>query len=202
MFVIARTLLFLSWAIQVSIVAIIVLMILRLIGDAADLNPFSWAARTLRRLTDGFVVPVRGTLRQVGVDPKFAPLVVMLVSILLGYFIWRLVQTVGITVDGAISSVRTGAVFAGLGYILYGLLSIYSLLIFVRIIFSWGMVSYHNRIMRFLVDVTEPMLAPLRRMIPPVAMMDISPLVAFLILWLFQAAIAGIFLTGVNPTMF
>jgi len=202
MFVIARTLLFLSWAIQVSIVAIIVLMILRLIGDAADLNPFSWAARTLRRLTDGFVVPVRGTLRQVGVDPKFAPLVVMLVSILLGYFIWRLVQTVGITVDGAISSVRTGAVFAALGYILYGLLSIYSLLIFVRIIFSWGMVSYHNRIMRFLVDVTEPMLAPLRRMIPPVAMMDISPLVAFLILWLFQAAIAGIFLTGVNPTMF
>lgn len=202
MFVIPRTLLFLSWAIQVSIVAIIVLMILRLIGDAADLNPFSWAARTLRRLTDGFVVPVRGTLRQVGVDPKFAPLVVMLVSILLGYFIWRLVQTVGMTLDGAISSVRTGAVFAALGYILYGLLSIYSLLIFVRIIFSWGMVSYHNRIMRFLVDVTEPMLAPLRRMIPPVAMMDISPIVAFLILWLFQAAIAGIFLTGVNPTVF
>ena len=202
MFVIPRTLLFLSWAIQVSIVAIIVLMILRLIGDAADLNPFSWAARTLRRLTDGFVVPVRGTLRQVGVDPKFAPLVVMLVSILLGYFIWRLVQTVGMTLDGAISSVRTGAVFAALGYILYGLLSIYSLLIFVRIIFSWGMVSYHNRIMRFLVDVTEPMLAPLRRMIPPVAMMDISPIVAFLILWLFQAAIAGIYLTGLNPTMF
>lgn len=202
MFVIPRTLLFLSWAIQVSIVAIIVLMILRLIGDAADLNPFSWAARTLRRLTDGFVVPVRGTLRQAGVDPKFAPLVVMLVSILLGYFIWRLVQTVGMTLDGAISSVRTGAVFAALGYILYGLLSIYSLLIFVRIIFSWGMVSYHNRIMRFLVDVTEPMLAPLRRMIPPVAMMDISPIVAFLILWLFQAAIAGIFLTGLNPTMF
>lgn len=202
MFVIPRTLLFLSWAIQVSIVAIIVLMILRLIGDAADLNPFSWAARTLRRLTDGFVVPVRGTLRQAGVDPKFAPLVVMLVSILLGYFIWRLVQTVGMTLDGAISSVRTGAVFAALGYILYGLLSIYSLLIFVRIIFSWGMVSYQNRIMRFLVDVTEPMLAPLRRMIPPVAMMDISPIVAFLILWLFQAAIAGIFLTGLNPTMF
>lgn len=202
MFVIPRTLLFLSWAIQISVVAIIVLMILRLIGDAADLNPFSWAARTLRRLTDGFVVPVRGTLRQVGVDPKFAPLVVMLVSILLGYFIWRLVQTVGMTLDGAISSVRTGAVFAALGYILYGLLSIYSLLIFVRIIFSWGMVSYHNRIMRFLVDVTEPLLAPLRRMIPPVAMMDISPIVAFLILWLFQAAIAGIFLTGVNPTVF
>jgi len=202
MFVIARTLLFLSWAIQVSIVAIIVLMICRLIGDAADLNPFGWASRTLRRLTDGFVIPVRGTLREVGVDPKFAPLVVILVSILLGYFIWRLVQTVGMTLDGAISSARSGAFFSVLGYILYGLLSIYSLLIFVRIIFSWGMVSYQNRIMRFLVDTTEPLLGPLRRIIPPVGRMDISPIVAFLILWLFQAAIAGTFLAGVNPTAF
>lgn len=202
MFVIARTVLFFSWVIQVSIAVIILLMILRLIGDAADLNPFGWASRTLRRLSDGFVMPVRGTLREVGVAPKFAPLVVILISILLGYFIYRLVETVGMTLDGAISSARSGAFFGVLGYVLYGLLSIYSLLIFVRIIFSWGMVSYRNRVMRFLVDVTEPLLAPLRRIIPPLGRMDISPIVAFLILWLFQAAIAGIFLTGVNPTAF
>src|SRR5262245_48247150 len=104
MFVIARTVLFFSWAVQVSIAAIILLMILRLIGDAADLNPFGWASRTLRRLTDGFVIPVRGTLREVGIDPKFAPLVVILISILLGYFLYRLVATVGMTLDGAISS--------------------------------------------------------------------------------------------------
>lgn len=202
MFFIARTVQFVGMAIQVTIAVIILFMILRLIADAADLNPFGWTSRTLRRLTDGFVIPVRGTLREVGVDPKFAPLVVILVSILLGYFVYRLVETVGMTLDGAISSARTGAFFGVLGYILYGLLSIYSLLIFVRIIFSWGMVSYQNRIMRFLVDVTEPLLAPLRRIIPPLGRMDISPIVAFLILWLFQAAIAGIFLTGVNPTAF
>jgi YggT family protein len=202
MFVMARTVLFFSWAVQVSIATIILLMILRLIGDAADLNPFSWTSRTLRRLTDGFVIPVRGTLRQVGIDPKFAPLVVILVSILLGYFVLRFVGTIAFTIDGALSSARSGAFFGVLGYILYGLLSVYSLLIFVRIIFSWGMVSYRNRIMRFLVDVTEPLLAPLRRMIPPLGGMDISPIVAFLILWLFQAAIAGTLLPGVNPTVF
>jgi YggT family protein len=171
-------------------------MILRLIGDAADLNPFGWASRTLRRLSDGFVVPVRGTLRDVGIDPKFSPLVVILVSILLGYFLLRFVGTVATTLDGAISSARTGNVFAVLGYILYGLLSIYILLIFLRIVFAWGMVSYTNRVMRFLVDVTEPLLGPLRRMIPPLGPMDISPIVAFLILWLFQAAIAGTLLQG------
>ena len=85
---------------------------------------------------------------------------------------------------------------AVLGFILYGLLSIYILLIIIRIVFSWGMVSYTNRIMRFLVDATEPLLGPLRRMIPPLGWIDISPIVAFLILWLFQAAIAGTLLRG------
>jgi YggT family protein len=201
--IIARTFLFFSWAVQLTIVAIIVLMVLRMIADAADLNPFGWASRTIRRLTDGFVIPVRGSLREVGIDPKFAPLVVILVSILLGYFVWRLVVTIGNTLDGIISSMRVGNVIGIIGFILYGLLSIYVLLLFVRIIFSWGMVSYRNRIMRFLVDVTEPFLGPLRRMIPPVGRFDISPLIAFLILFLFQAAIAGTLLRGVvNPATF
>ena len=202
MFVIARTMLFFTWAIQAIIVAIIVLMILRMIGDAADLNPFGWASRTLRRLSDGFVVPVRGALRNVGADPKFAPLVVILVSILLGYFIWQLVTTIASTLDGIISSARAGSMIAVVGFVLYGLISIYILLIFMRIIFSWGMVSYRNRVMRFLVDTTEPFLGPLRRVIPPLGRMDISPLIAFLILWLFQAAIAGTLLHGATPMSF
>ena len=191
MLVISRTVLFISWAIQAVIVAIIALMIIRMIADYKDLNPFSWTALTLRRLTDGFVVPVRGALRQVGVDPKFAPLVVILVSILLGFFLMQLVSTIAMTVEGIITSAASGAIVSVLGFILYCLISIYILLVFMRIIFSWGMVSYGNRLMRFLVDTTEPLLGPLRRMIPPLGRFDISPIVAFLILWLFQAAIAG-----------
>jgi YggT family protein len=58
------------------------------------------------------------------------------------------------------------------------------------------MVSYSNRLMRFLVDVTEPLLGPLRRIIPPLGWMDISPIVAFIILFLFQQAILGTLLRG------
>lgn len=202
MLVISRAFLFFSWAVQAAIVAIILLMILRLIGDAADLNPFAWTSRTLRRLTDVFVVPVRGSLRQVGVDPKFAPLVVILVSILLGYFLLQLLATLAMTLSGVISSAQSGSLILVLGFILYGLISIYILLIFMRIIFSWGMVSYTNRVMRFLVDTTEPLLAPLRHLIPPLGRFDISPIVAFLILWLFQAAIAGTLLRGAAPMAF
>jgi YggT family protein len=202
MLVISRTVLFISWVVEAIIVAIIVLMILRMIADAADLNPFAWTSRTLRRLTDGFVVPVRGALRGVGVDPKFAPLVVILLSILLGFFLLQLVTTIASTVAGVIASLQTGEIVSVLGYILYGLISIYILLIFMRIVFSWGMVSYGNRLMRFLVDTTEPLLGPLRRMIPPLGRLDISPIVAFLILWLFQAAIAGTLLRGSTPMTF
>jgi YggT family protein len=199
MLVISRTLLFVSWAIQAVIVAIILLMILRMIADARDLNPFGWTSITLRRLTDGFVAPVRGTLRQAGIEPKFAPFVVILVSILLGFFLMQLVSTIAMTVEGVISSAARGAIPSLLGFILYGLITFYSLLILMRIVFSWGMVSYGNRLMRFLVDATEPLLGPLRRMIPPLGRFDISPLVAFFILWLFQAAIMGTLLRGVTP---
>jgi len=202
MLVISRTFLFIRWAVEAIIVAVIVLMILRMIGDAADLNPFAWVSRTLRRLTDGFVVPVRGALRNVGVDPKFAPLVAILLSILLGFFMLQLVGTIASTLEGVISSVRTGEMISVLGFILYGLISIYILLIFMRIIFSWGMVSYGNRVMRFLVDTTEPLLGPLRRTIPPLGRLDISPIIAFLILWLFQTAIAGTLLRGATPIAF
>jgi YggT family protein len=196
MLIISRTVLFISWAIQAFIIAVIALMIVRLIVDAADLNPFGWTHRTVRRLSDGFVIPVRGALRGFGVDPKFAPLVVILIVILLGYFILQLIGTIASTVAGILFSVQTGSFVSVLGYILYGLISIYILLIFIRIVFSWGGISYTNRLMRFLVDTTEPLLGPLRRIIPPLGMMDISPIVAFFILWLFQAAIAGTLLRG------
>ena len=196
MLIISRTFWFLNWAISAIIVGVILLMVIRLIVDAMDLNPFGWISRTLRRLTDGFIVPVRGGLRGFGADPKFAPLVVILIAILLGYFLLQLVGTIGGTLIGVLQSLQSGAMIAVLGFILYGLLSIYILLIIIRIVFSWAMISYTNRIMRFLVDVTEPLLGPLRRVIPPLGWLDISPLVAFLILWLFQAAVAGTLLRG------
>ena len=197
MLITQRILWFVNNAISVVIIAVIVLMIIRLITDAMDLNPFAWTSRTVRRLSDGFVMPVRGGLRQVGVDPKFAPLVVILVVILIGYFIAWLAGTIAATILGVLSSVGRGAIIAAVGYIIYGLLSVYLVLIAARVIFSWGRVSYGNRVMRFLFNTTEPLLGPLRRMLPPLGWIDISPLVATLIIWLFLAAVEGTLLRGV-----
>jgi len=196
MIIISRTLLFVNWAVSAVIIAVILMMVFRMIANYADLNPFAWTSLTIRRLTDPFVLPVRRALMGFGVDPKYSPLVVILIVILLGYFVLQLASTIAGTLSGLLVSLQQGAMVSALGFILYGLISIYILLIFIRIIFSWGMISYSNRIMRFLVNTTEPLLGPLRRMIPPLGAMDISPIVAFLILWLFQQAIAGTLLRG------
>jgi YggT family protein len=199
--IISRSFLFLTWAVEVAIVALVVLMILRIIANAADLNPFSWASRTIRRLSDTFVMPARRALIGLGVDPKFAPLIVILIAILLGWFLLWLTEEVAATLIGLIVSFKAANPIMGLGYIIYGALSVYLVFIFMRIVFSWGMVSYKNRLMRFLVNTTEPLLGPLRRIIPPLGIMDISPIFAFIIIWLFQRAIMGTLLRGGLPPL-
>lgn len=190
----------LYWFINSAVIAItvaaVVLVLLRLIANQADLNPFGWTSLTIRRLTDSFIGPVRRALMGFGVDPKYAPLVTLLLAVLLGWFSLQLVSSIANTLAGILFSLGKHALVPIIGYVLYGLLSFYSLLIFIRIICSWVMVSYANRAMRFLVNATEPMLEPLRRIVPRVGAFDISPIVAFIIVWLLQAAIAGTLLRG------
>jgi YggT family protein len=185
-----------QWIVIATIIAVTALMVIRLIADAANLNPFSRLSLLIRQLSDPFVFRMRRGLMGFGIDPKYSPIVVILIAILLGFFVLQLAETLCRTAAGLLFSVRSGAMVSALGFIIYGAVSIYILLIFMRIVFSWGMVSYSNRIMRFLVKTTEPLLGPLRRIIPPLGMLDISPIVAFLILWLFQQAIAGTLLRG------
>jgi YggT family protein len=191
MVIIGRIYLFLNWLVISGIMFVILLIILRWIANAVDLNPFAWTARTIRRLTDPMIQPVRSGLINFGVNPKYSPIVTILLAVLLGWFVLQLLSNLANTLIGVLVSAQNGAAVQLIGYLLYGALGLYSLLIFVRIILSWGMMGYGNRVMRFLINVTEPLLAPLRRIIPPLGMFDISPIIAFIIIWLFQAAVAG-----------
>ncbi len=196
MIILSRLYWFINWAVIAIILSVIVLMLLRVIANQSDLNPFGWGSLTIRRLTDPFIGPVRRALVGFGVDAKYAPLITILLAVLLGWFSLQLVSSITNTLAGILTSLREHAIVAVIGYILYGLISFYILLIFIRIIFSWGMISYTNHVIRLLINATEPLLGPLRRMVPPVGTFDISPIVAFIILWLFQAAIAGTLLRG------
>jgi YggT family protein len=202
MIIIERVYWFTSWLLITAIVTMIVLMVLRLVANQLDLNPFSWSSLTIRRLTDPFIAPVRRALMRYGVDPKYAPLVMILLTILLGWFAITLLHGLANTIAGLIFGLTSGRVVALLGYIIYGLVSVYIMLVFIRIILSYTALDYRNRLMRVLMNATEPLLGPLRRMVPTVGMFDISPLVAFIILWILQVAIAGTLLQGMPLRFF
>ncbi|MDG2352617.1 MAG: YggT family protein [Acidimicrobiales bacterium] len=77
-------------------------------------------------------------------------------------------------------------------------LQIYVLLILVRVVFSWFPVSPHGTaavVSGFLSFVTDPVLRPLRKVLPPIrfgsALMDLSPIVAFFGITLLQNFICG-----------
>ena len=177
----------------------VVLIILRSLFNYIDVNPFTWSARTVRRLTDPVVMPVRRMLLGFRIDPRAAPFVAAVLIILVAFFAIQVMSSFLNTVAGilyALAGGKQGAPVAIVGYLMFGCLGLYTLMIFIRIIFSWGTVSHSNSWLRFMIRITEPLLAPLRRTIKPVGMFDISPIIAFVIVWLCQMAVAGTLLRG------
>ena len=183
-----------QYGVAAVVLAIVALMIVRLLLNYADLNPFSRPVIFMRRLSDPLVNPVRRSLVQFGFGPNLTPLFVILISILLGWFFLQLVESVLLTIAGVIASARSARVVAIVGFLLYGFLSVYMLLITIRIVFSWGGVSYSNRVMRFLVNATEPVLAPMRRIVPPLGVFDISPMIVLLIIYMLRSAVGAVLL--------
>ena len=73
---------------------------------------------------------------------------------------------------------------------------VYIILILAYIITSWVRLPYSpwlNRIQRFLYDVCEPYLRLFRRILPPLGPLDLSPMVAVLVLVLLQQIIDRLF---------
>ena len=62
----------------------------------------------------------------------------------------------------------------------------YSLAFFIRTLLPWLRVDYYHPVARFLIQITEPLLVPLRRYIPPVGGWDVTPMVAMIIVWIVE----------------
>jgi YggT family protein len=73
------------------------------------------------------------------------------------------------------------------------LLQILSIAILVRVLLTWFPIDQSNPIIRLLFDVTEPVLAPFRRVIPRIGMFDLSPIAAMLVIQFVQQHLPDIF---------
>ena len=66
--------------------------------------------------------------------------------------------------------------------LLDALLGAYSLVLLGKAIVSWFPVNTHNPIVRFLDSLTEPVLTPVRKNVPPVAGMDLSVVLVLVVI--------------------
>ena len=70
--------------------------------------------------------------------------------------------------------------------LLIALIDLYSLIVLVAVIMSWLPGARHNALGRIVFRLTEPVLAPIRRALPAMGGLDLSPMVLLLALQLLK----------------
>jgi YggT family protein len=68
----------------------------------------------------------------------------------------------------------------------------FNILILIRVVMSWVQPVPAGVIGRFIFEVTEPVLAPIRAILPKSQMVDFSPLAAFVLLQVLQLLANGL----------
>ncbi len=88
--------------------------------------------------------------------------------------------------------------------LLVEILEIYKWVVILAVIVSWltafNVINVHNNfvrtVLRVLMALTEPVFRQVRRVIPPVAGLDLSPIVVFVIIWFLQYSITYLSFRG------
>ena len=78
------------------------------------------------------------------------------------------------------------------------LFQVYSFILLARVLITWFQVDPYNPIIRILFQLTEPLLAPIRRLLPQTGMMDFSPIVAFIAITVVERIVISMMLSGIR----
>ena len=147
------------------------LLLLRFWMQAVRVRPPLAFGQFMFRLTDWLVMPLRRLLPGLGGfdwASLFGALLIALLSIAL--------QLIARSAPLSAPSIILLAVLTMVHWMVYGLIS----LLFIEVIFSW--VNPHAPIAPMVRAMNEPLMRPLRRLLPAIGGVDLSPLVAFLLL--------------------
>ena len=72
---------------------------------------------------------------------------------------------------------------------LASLIDLYSLVVLVAVILSWVALDRRNPLVTITHALTEPVLAPIRRVLPPMAGLDLSPMVLLIALQILKGLV-------------
>ena len=153
------------------------------------INPFSPIARFFRRAIDPMLAPVESRVVRAGGLPSQAPWWALAAVVVAGVLFIVLLQWLQTTVVSvAFASERGGAGVAQL--VLSWAFELLKLALIVRVLVSWiGM--RHSWWARASYALTDWIVRPIARVLPPLGMIDFSPLVAYVLIYVVQVAVMG-----------
>jgi YggT family protein len=155
------------------------------------LSPFGPLARLGRRLSEPVLLPLERRIVRAGGSPQDAPLWLLGIVIAGGLVLLTFVHwAVGF---GASLGALAGA--GPRAWVYLAVSATFSLLmaaIVVRVVASWFGISVYRRWMRPVAALTDWIIEPIRRVLPPVGMIDFSPMVAWLVLWVVRNFLLGV----------
>ena len=171
------------------------MLILRLIFNYTDPNPFGKIGRfgyKVRKVTEKWVYPAARFFAMYRIDTRLAPLLTIFIGLVLTYFFMQIVGNTFFVIDKLTEGIVTGNPKMVIGIILYGLLSLLVLFVFIRFIAAW-FVFTRKTFLAFVVRVTDPILLPVQRLIPPIGMFDISAMIVLLLIGFLQSIVLRAF---------
>ena len=171
------------------------MLILRLIFNYSDPNPFGKVGRfgfKVRKATERWVYPAARFFAMYRIDTRLAPLLTILIGLVLTFFFMQIIGNTFQIIDGLSVAITEGNPKKFIGFVLYGLLSILVLFIFIRFISFW-FVFTRKTFLGFVMKVTNPILLPVQKLIPPIGMFDISAMIVLLLISFLQSIVLRIF---------
>ena len=156
------------------------------------LNAFGAWPRFVRRSSDPLLQPLERRIVRMGGNPQNAPfwllgLVVAIGLVAIGLFRWVAGMALAL---GVLAESGPEAWAAALLRVAFSLVKF---ALIVRVIASWFGLSPFSRWMRPVILLTDWIIRPLRRVVPPLGAIDITPLVAWLILIVVEGFVFSIF---------
>lgn len=165
-------------------IAAAILSFLDWAGRTRRISPFGAVARFFRTSVDPKLAPVERMVIRAGGRPSMTPWWSLVAGIVAALILITLLEFIG----GVAEQVATAAAMPQIvpKLLLSWAFDILRLALLVRVIASWLPVSPRSGWIRWSFVFTEWMLAPLRRIVPLVGAIDITPLVAWILLSLLQ----------------
>jgi len=153
-------------------------------------NAGSAVGRALRGISDPVMVPIERWLLQRGQNPQDAPWWLLGLAVAGGIVVLTVVPWLGSVVGRGLEGGRAGPRgIVRLVVYLTGQLVLLSLI--VRVVASWMGKGRFTRWLRPAFWLTDWIVEPMRRIIPPLGIIDLVPLVAWFLLQILLAAIVG-----------